>query len=340
MEGVAASAVRAVRPKSCEAELALRRRGLLASAGQSVKQQIRFVDDDPNVLDAVRRHLRKSRSEWEVGFHDSAQACLDALATPAASVIVTDWMMPGMDGMRLCRELRQREADDAGPYYVIVLTGKDDVDSLVEALDSGADDFLTKPFDRRELMARIRCGLRVLEAESALRIANRRLESMATTDGVTGLANRRLAEATLGRELERVARGLGSLTLMMLDVDHFKQVNDQHGHAAGDAVLRRVARKLESCCRSYDLAARWGGDEFILICPHVTEREAAIIAERVRAAIGDDPSLPATVSIGVAWAESGHTPSAEALLADADAMLYAAKSGGRNRFELQPDSTL
>ena len=311
-----------------------------------MKNHIRFVDDDAKVLNGIRRSLSDCPKDWEIGYHNKATACLEALSTGDSVVVVTDWVMPGMDGMALCGELRRLEDELLGSYYVIVLTGKDDMDSLVEALDAGADDYLTKPFDRRELLARIRCGVRVLEAESALRLANQRLEAMATTDMLTGLANRRQAEVMLTKELERVGRDLESLAVMMLDIDHFKQINDCQGHAAGDKVLRDVARRMARCCRSYDLLARWGGEEFLLICPHVTDLEASTIAERVRSAVANDPfvlspkvEIAVTISVGVASIVSGDSRSADILLSDADAMLYTAKGLGRNRVQIDSRST-
>ncbi len=305
-------------------------------------RRVHFVDDDESVLAGLRRNLRSSRDQFDAHFHADAESCLSAMEDQVGGLVVTDWMMPGMDGLGLCRELRRREAEGMGAYYVIVLTGKGQVESLVEALDSGADDYLTKPFDRRELLARIRCGYRVLEAEAELRRANRRLEALATTDMLTGLANRRHAEEILSSELDRVGRDLEHLGVLLMDIDHFKQVNDRFGHAAGDDVLREVARRLDGCCRSYDLAARWGGEEFLLICPHSAESEIRVVAERIRGAIAaeafelaDGMQLPVTISAGAAWTESGVPSGLAELVEAADRMLYLAKEGGRDRVCVQ-----
>ena len=223
----------------------------------------------------------------------------------------------------------------------MILTGVAQREAVVHALDEGADDFLAKPFDIRELRARIRVGVRLLRAESEALRANRELERLASTDPLTDLANRRRALEKLSSELARVQRGLQWLAVFMLDIDHFKRFNDAYGHAAGDAVLQTAARRFRRCCRPYDLVARWGGEEMLVICPSADLKCAGTIAERLRRSLADSPfRLPGgvtarvSVSVGGALAAPGEGIGAGDLVAHADEALYAAKGAGRDRVRI------
>ncbi len=307
-----------------------------------------FVDDEQHVIDGLRRSLRSHGSEFRISYYSNAADALEFVSdiSPEPVVVVTDWRMPGFSGMDLCRCLRGLEAQGSERrFYVILLTGVREVDAAVEALDEGADEFVRKPCDAREIAARVRVGLRVLAAESELREANQKLAALACVDELTELLNRRKMNDVLANEFSRVERGAQSLGLMLLDVDNFKRCNDEYGHAAGDAVLRSVAARLRAESRTYDSVARWGGEEFLMLCPNVQLENVVCIAERLRMAISDERvSLPSghiaeiTISIGAAFVEAGSRETVEAALERADEQLYEAKNAGRDCVRIQSGS--
>src|SRR5215207_1521893 len=260
------------------------------------------------------------RGHRVAGAADAEQA-LALLRGEAPDVVLLDHELPGLRGMELLDRLREHEELAAMP--VIMLTSSHAPDLLVEALRRGAHDFLRKPFDPAELDARVIAALRVKRLHDALLEANRRLARQALTDDLTALANRRHGAHLLEREV----------ALVRDDVDHFKAINDTHGHQAGDQVLADVARRLAGAVRGGDELARWGNDEFVAILPGTDKPGALRAAERLRAAVAAAPvqaaetELAVTVSVG--WAHwSGDTP--DDLLARADRALYRAKDAGRD----------
>lgn len=271
-----------------------------------------------------------------VAVGDGTTAIEALMATDGPQLAILDWMMPGADGLDVCRAVRKK----SGPYvYTIVLTARGGVEDMLTGLDAGADDFLTKPFNAQELTARLRSGMRVLELQRGLLDAQEALRRHATLDHLTGLWNRRMLLEQLDRELNRVRREKRPLSVIMVDIDRFKSVNDTHGHAAGDDVIRATARTLQSQVREYDFVGRYGGEEFIILVPGCDTNDARTIAERVRARVEADPivtgkeSLRVTASFGLAsTAVAGLDPSA--LIQAADEALYRAKTGGRNRVEV------
>jgi diguanylate cyclase (GGDEF)-like protein len=244
-------------------------------------------------------------------------------------------MMPGLDGLEVCRRVRKR----ATPYaYVILLTARDRQEDVLTGLDAGADDFLTKPFDAVELRARLRSGERVLELQEALFAAVEALRDQATRDALTGLLNRGLVLDGLARELHRADREERPLSIVVADLDHFKRVNDTHGHLAGDAALRQTADRMRSVLRGYDLIGRYGGEEFLVVLPGCDSACAAHVAERMREAVAGEPvdaagaRVTVTMSLGVACATEPGTD-LFSLIKAADEALYLAKANGRNRVE-------
>jgi diguanylate cyclase (GGDEF)-like protein len=310
-----------------------------------------IVDDDALARDLLTRHLHAAG--YAVAHAVDAPAALDLLdaAAPAGRprVLIVDWEMPGADGTQLCRMIRDREAE-FGFVYVIMLTVHTDKARLIEAFDAGVDDFLSKPFDGGELLARLRAGRRVLALESELsarvRDAERltaqlaalnvQLETLAGTDALTGLPNRRRAMARLDEMLAHARRYGRPLACAMVDVDDFKRLNDTHGHATGDAALKVVARTLREALRGSDVVARIGGEEFLILLPDQTTADAAVVAERCRAAVATAAVLPQhpahhlTISVGVATLDPA-APDVTALLQAVDQALYDAKRSGKNR---------
>lgn len=202
-------------------------------------------------------------------------------------IAVLDWQMPGMDGIELCQKIKN--ASLSHYVYVIFLTGKKDIDSIVEGLETGADDYLPKPFDKRELISRLKVGLRLIEFEKALREANHKLHTLAITDDLTGIFNRRAVFECLRGEISHASRENSTVCLIMMDIDHFKKVNDTYGHSTGDKVLVETVNRIKSELRPYDIIGRYGGEEFIAGIPKVDSKISKVIAERIRICICGRP---------------------------------------------------
>lgn len=250
---------------------------------------------------------------------------------------ILDWMMPGMDGVEVCREVRKRSE---APYiYIIFLTAKGQKSEVVEGLEAGADDYLSKPFDSYELHARLRAGRRAVEMHDQLLAARDALQEEVIHDAVTGLLNRAGVMSVLDRELARADRLNSTVAVAMIDIDRFKTINDTYGHMAGDAVLREIGRRLSSVVRRYDAIGRYGGDELIAVFSGCNESGAWTFADKLRTLIDHRGiSTPAgiihvTLSVGVALGGGAARPHPEDLIRAADAALYRAKAGGRNRVE-------
>jgi two-component system cell cycle response regulator len=265
---------------------------------------------------------------------EDGTAAWDALQRPdAPELVLLDWDMPGMNGLDVCRRLR--EIDSSHPAHVILLTARGEKGDIVQGLEAGANDYISKPFDSQELQARVRVGQRMLELQSSLREARDALAHQATHDPLTGILNRRAILDRLSEELARTKRENGTLSLAMCDIDHFKRVNDTLGHQAGDEVLVAFTRCLQVQLREQDSFGRYGGEEFIVIAPcppggteeGLYERLCARVAEIEVMTKSGPVSL--TVSIGVARGTGQST--ADALIVASDEALYQAKAGGRNR---------
>ncbi len=248
---------------------------------------------------------------------------------------ILDWMMPNMDGVEICRAIRERKS---GPYlYLLLLTSRDQKQDVVEGIEAGADDYLIKPFDPRELRARIHAGERIIELEDRLIRAQEALRELATHDSLTGLLNRRACLDSLLAELDRGRRAGNPVCIVMADIDHFKRINDAHGHLIGDEVLCEVARRMQSSLRRYDTIGRFGGEEFLLVLPGCSLEEGVKLAERICHLVRSEPakaqnkSINVSISLGVAVASQPVPGDLEVLLGSADAALYRAKEAGRNR---------
>jgi two-component system, cell cycle response regulator len=263
---------------------------------------------------------------------DGAAAWEVLQAADRPRIAILDWMMPEMDGVDVCR--RARALDTHQPPYIILLTALGEKDNMMTGFEAGADDYVGKPFDPAELRARVEVGRRLVELNDELIEAQLRLEVQARTDALTGLPNRRAIVETLEEELQRSAREGTRLAVGMLDIDHFKRVNDECGHAAGDAVLCELARRMESALRPYDSVGRFGGEEFLVVVPGVSGPGLGELLERLCRAASqasftvDARDLVVTVSLGGA-VHAGE--SLDALIARADDALYEAKARGRDQ---------
>lgn len=271
-----------------------------------------------------------------VSVSDGSAALDVLLGSDGPTMAVLDWVMPGADGLAVCQAVRERSDKYV---YLILLTAKDGREDMIAGLAAGADDFLTKPCHASELQARVRSGVRVLELQERLRRAEEALGGEAARDHLTGLWNRRTILDHLHRELRRAAHEHRPFAIVLADLDRFNVVNDTHGQAAGDDVLRETARRIRSATRDYDLIGRYGGEEFLLLLPGCDGPSAGDVAERVRAGIGakavriGEVELVVSVSLGAAWTTSGGVgPSL--IIQAADEALSKAKSLGRNRVEV------
>ena len=255
----------------------------------------------------------------------------------APRMALLDWEMPGLDGVEICRRIRERETAGNAYTYLLLLTSRGDQRDIVTGIEAGADDYVVKPFDRHELRARMRVGQRIIELQTELYRLQEKFRHLSRTDSLTGCLNRRAILERLEAELARARRDGKPLGVAMLDIDHFKPINDARGHAAGDEVLCGLVRRLECETRLSDMFGRIGGEEFLILWPATDLESGCLAAESIRAGIehpffsvGED-QFPVTVSIGVT-ASGGDEP-AEATVARADEALFAAKQNGRNRVD-------
>lgn len=290
--------------------------------------RILIAEDQPTSALFLLRTLERMGHEVDVA-HDGLQAW-EVLQRGLTPVLISDWMMPRMDGLELCRRVRSRAANSY--TYVILLTSKDRREDRLEGLRAGADDFLTKPPDADELAVRLGVASRILSVHEALARQNARLAELATVDELTGVKNRRRFREDLDMFFALWARQETPFSLVMLDVDHFKQYNDAFGHPAGDDVLRTVAGLLREGTRQQDVVARYGGEEFVVLLPSTTADDALNMAERLRERIEQSSwSLRnVTVSAGVSTTAPDITSSSSLVVA-ADQALYRSKRFGRNR---------
>lgn len=316
-------------------------------ANQDYKMRVLVVEDDR----AMRALLEKMLvvAGHQVVIASNGMEALNLIEKVRPQLIVTDWLMPQMDGIALCRELRKKSENRS--IYVIIVTMQESADKLVEAFEAGADDYLNKPITPKIFFARLRAAQRVVQLQeeiafdreqlmrfsAELSAANERLLGQALSDALTGLPNRRFAMERLEQEWALTKRGDRTLSCLMVDVDHFKSINDRFGHQVGDEALKLVANTLRRAARTQDVVCRYGGEEFLVICPDTDTQAAVQCAERLRTNVAaqglhlqDGGEHKMTVSIGVAEKNEAIN-TLENLLIRADDNLYAAKEAGRNR---------
>ena len=299
--------------------------------------QVLVVDDSAVYRKLIGDHLRS----WGFGvtLAETGMEAWRVLQLPEApKLVLLDWVLPDLEGIELCQRIRR--ARSTGQYvYIILLTSKEGRQNMLDAMQAGADDYLVKPFDESELKARLLGGKRILDLQDELVAARESMRHAATHDSLTGLLNRAEIFRKLERELERARREQRPLAVILGDLDHFKKVNDTHGHPFGDEVLREIAERMRSKLRIYDGVGRYGGEEFLLVLPACDLDAAIERANHLREMIAATPiksgdeEASISISMGVAVSGCEGVKESEALLQRADRALYAAKENGRNRVE-------
>lgn len=328
---------------------------------------ILIAEDDRSSRMMLESMLK--RWGYEVLSVDNGEDALNHLSQQdSAQLAILDWMLPVMDGIDVCRKIRKKEkaidhnllgnaglAEDLPKTYtyIILLTAKTTQEDKIVGFEAGIDDYVSKPFNAEELQARIRVGLRILDLQNQLLATQQELKKMAQVDYLTQIFNRRAIITALKKEILRAKREKLPLSVAMLDIDHFKQINDNHGHQKGDLVLKECVQRIKGVLRDYDQVGRFGGEEFLLILPHATGEQALAICQRIKDSIANTPFLagsieiPCTVSLGVTDMhlschfkksekndESQISSVIDCLIRAADKALYLAKNKGRNRVTL------
>jgi len=297
--------------------------------------KVLIAEDNP----VTRRLLETFLKKWG---YDVVQAingreAWKILNKPEApNLVISDWIMPDMDGLELCRHIREMEKDDY--VYYIMLTAKGRKKDVIEGLEAGADDFLTKPFDREELKYRVKIGERIIELES-------RILRLASTDSLTGVLNRRAFMERTEQEIHKSSRENSPISLIMADIDHFKGVNDRYGHQAGDMVLKGFTEQLSKYIRKYDFVGRYGGEEFVVCLRGAESSHSRSVAERMREQVekmrnhlpDKSRKIRITASFGVSFYRKGEDESLDSFINRADEAMYRAKQEGRNRVCLEKE---
>jgi diguanylate cyclase (GGDEF)-like protein len=298
--------------------------------------RILVADDDPT----SRLLLESLLTKWgyePISAADGSEAWEVLQMPDGPHMALLDWVMPKIQGDELCRRVRKMEEGKDTHLYLILLTAKRSTDHIIRGIEAGADDYIPKPFDEGELRVRVRAGQRMIQLHSQLLAAKSDLLVQSRTDSLTGVLNRRAILSQMETELSRAKRHGKQISLALLDIDHFKAINDTYGHWVGDAVLKECVKRIESVTRAYDSLGRFGGEEFLILFPETGESEASSICNRIRDVIAEKPvrvgkaSIPLTVSQGVITGIGQETM--DELVHQADQGMYQAKEKGRNRVE-------
>jgi diguanylate cyclase (GGDEF)-like protein len=299
-------------------------------------QEFRILVADDSRLYRKLVEETLAREQYTVWFAKKGSEASDLVALHHPALVITDWEMPDITGIELCGQIRREQASYT---YVILLTSKADKEQIIKGLAAGADDYLTKPFHPGELLARVAVGRRIVELHREIEEKNRLLGELALTDPLTGLPNRRAIDEWAVRQLNVACRHHFPFWVVMADLDSFKSVNDNYGHGAGDIVLKRFAELLRANTRASNICGRFGGEEFVLVITHVEKPNIQIAIDRLRRQFEDerfnfgDRTFTVTASFGISGVQAGQQPEFNQLTREADAALYAAKRGGRNRLE-------
>ncbi len=307
-----------------------------------MKNSILIIDDDSNIRAEVRRCL--SGSNIFTSFYEAVDGVegFKSLLNKDVDLILCDVVMPGIDGFKFLSMKRARPEFNDIP--VIMLTGEEDVRLKVKSLEQGASDYITKPFDAGELIARVKVHWKIKNLQEELRETNKRLEELSNTDDLTKMYNRRYFMELLELEFQRAHRYQSKLSFVMIDIDHFKEFNDNFGHLQGDRILFEVAQILKENLRVHDIMGRYGGEEFGLMMPETDLDGAMIVAERYRRRVEEfvlfenDHQLKITISLGIARYPHAQIKTVDDLIRLADNALYDAKKHGRNRVEINQET--
>jgi two-component system cell cycle response regulator len=306
--------------------------------------KILVADDDPVSRRLMQRMLE--RNGYEVVVAEDGRAASEELTSDAGPrLALVDWMMPELDGPGVCREVRSKVD---GPYvYIVLLTSKQSNKDIVEGLEAGADDYLTKPCNPAELKARLLTGRRILQLEEKLVEAREGMRFRATHDGLTKLLNRSAILARLREALDQTVRDGVPFSILLCDIDHFKRINDAHGHQAGDTILEHFAARLQRAVRATDTVGRYGGEEFLIVLAGCDAEDLAMRAEQVRRSVSESPFgiknllLSVSASIGGATVNGlAASMSPEWIIEQADAAMYQAKAHGRDCIRIAECDTL
>jgi diguanylate cyclase (GGDEF)-like protein len=294
--------------------------------------EVLVVDDSSVYRELLQRML--SGPEYSVSFACNGSEAVRLHHDNSPDIIITDWIMPDFSGLELCERVR---ADKSSPYtYIILMTSNTEKSGVVKGLEAGADDYLVKPFDSSEMLARIGVGRRIIDLHRQLEDKSARLKEVASTDVLTGLPNRRAIEEWAEKQLNGAARHGFPVWVVLGDLDSFKEINDTFGHEAGDTVLRTFADTLRRLTRISDMCGRLGGDEFLIVISHVSGDNIELAINRFRELFYSlsfpfaGKSINISATFGIAGSESGNFKDFDALVRKADEMLYAAKRAGRN----------
>ena len=302
----------------------------------SDSERILVVDDDPLSLRMMADQL--TASGYRVSCAQDGVQALEQLRQTPTDLLLLDLVMPRMSGLEVCRIVK---ASSETFIPIILITHQGDVESKVQGLKLGADDYLVKPVNPLELQARVGSMLRIKALQDKVVARRQELEALSVTDELTGLFNHRAMQQRLRDEFQRASRYNEALAVIMLDIDHFKTINDTYGHVFGDRVVAGMGAILGRCVRDVDICARYGGDEFMAILPSTQFTGALTVAERIWRAVANEPihfrqeTLRMTISVGVAFYPNKRVTSPEDLVHQADQALYQAKREGRNRICLQ-----
>jgi diguanylate cyclase (GGDEF)-like protein len=303
--------------------------------------KVLIADDSAVFRKLVEETLTAER--YVLVFAKSGHEAIQLFETQHPALVIVDWVMPDLTGIEICQHIRSKS--QAAYTYTIILTGMSDKENVVAGLAAGADDYLTKPFHAREFVARLAVGVRIIELQRQIETKNHQLQQLALTDTLTGLPNRRAIADWATRQVSAAARHKFPFWVAVADLDHFKQVNDAHGHDAGDQVLKTFSEILKTHSRKSDICGRLGGEEFLLALTHATNSDAWIVIERIRRELEATEfvfrgrSLKVTASFGVAGFAGRQAPDFNDLVTQADDALYTAKRLGRNRIEMAALST-
>jgi two-component system cell cycle response regulator len=294
--------------------------------------KILIAEDDPISSKILQRNLENW--DYKVVQARTGGSAWQALQDEDLRLAILDWMMPGMDGVEVCRKIRRRRKYKY--TYIILLSARDRKQDIIAGLSSGADDYMTKPVNFLELRARLKTGRRIIDLEDKLLAVQNQLKDIASRDSLTKIWNREEIAKFLAEELDRGHRDSKPLGVLLLDIDHFKKINDVYGHMTGDQALLQVVARLKKKIRKSDKMGRYGGDEIIIILPHCGQAQIEGIGERLRSAVSDRgirtdlDVVPVTVSVGCATSECSEIEGADKIIKAADAALLAAKKKGRN----------